>query len=305
MTLWNTNGEQNSTPMFKIALVLLCICLVHAQDDKLYDSGLYSPENTLKFANYLFEQKEYKRAAFEYQRYTFISSSSSDSIDFKIGLCYYQANSMQTAIDYWRSHMNMIADSDWQNKTRFYIAYSLFKQRKFDEENSYVKTILSEKSSGNLIIHARALLFCSRLLQRDWTSAQKHLTGHKTTQLSDTSRSRFKDLLHEGKTLKYKNPLLAASLSSVVPGLGKVYSGRAIDGIFSFLLHGFMFWQAWSGFSQDNIRSTKGWFFSGLGSVFYMGNIYGSYISAKIHNKKLSHAYDNKVYFELRTTFGH
>ncbi|MCD5383470.1 hypothetical protein LR066_01750 [candidate division WOR-3 bacterium] len=83
-----------------------------------------------------------------------------------------------------------------------------------------------------------------------------------------------------------KSPAIAGLLSSVVPGAGKIYSGRSIDGIQSFITVGAAALQAYLGFRKDGIRSIRGWISSSVGVVFYLGNIYGSVIAARIHNEE-------------------
>ena len=58
----------------------------------------YSPENVLKFADFLYEQEDYLRAASEYQRYLFYQPKDSEKIRFRIALCYRLAGKTEQAI---------------------------------------------------------------------------------------------------------------------------------------------------------------------------------------------------------------
>jgi hypothetical protein len=91
----------------------------------------------------------------------------------------------------------------------------------------------------------------------------------------------------EAGSLSYKSPVSAVLLSTVIPGMGKIYCGRTTDGLYSLLLIGLSGWQAYDGFDKDGSKSTKGWIFASLGSVFYLGNIYGYVVSAKIYNRRI------------------
>ena len=80
-----------------------------------------------------------------------------------------------------------------------------------------------------------------------------------------------------------KYPLLAASLSTIIPGTGRMYAGRFLDGLMGLwmvLLPG----TAAYGSLQDG-QSMKGNFFAGITLIFYLGEIYGAYRTAKYYQE--------------------
>ncbi len=79
---------------------------------------------------------------------------------------------------------------------------------------------------------------------------------------------------------KGPSPITAAALSALVPGAGRLYCGRPMEGIYSFVLHGIAAWQAVSGFRRDGTRSGRGWTGVSVGAILYGGNVYGSAVSA-------------------------
>lgn len=99
--------------------------------------------------------------------------------------------------------------------------------------------------------------------------------------------------------VKQKNPALAAAMSAVIPGLGKVYSGRKDEGIAAFMTVGVL-----AGFTAECWikKGPTDWrtiLFGTLGSLFYIGNIYGSYMSVGIYNDTLRDAQNTSVIFNL------
>lgn len=82
------------------------------------------------------------------------------------------------------------------------------------------------------------------------------------------------------------SPLLAAALSTAVPGLGRVYLGRWQEGLTSFLLVGAPAWFAYGGFERDGVESVRGWLLATTTAVFYLGNIYGSWVGAETDRRK-------------------
>ena len=78
-----------------------------------------------------------------------------------------------------------------------------------------------------------------------------------------------------------KSPLLAAGLSTIIPGTGRMYAGRFLDGLMGLwmvLLPG----TAAYGSLKDG-KSIKGNFFAGITLIFYLGEIYGAYRTAKYY----------------------
>jgi len=83
------------------------------------------------------------------------------------------------------------------------------------------------------------------------------------------------------KYLSNKSPILAAGLSAILPGTGRMYSGRFLDGLMGMwmvLLPG----RATYGSLQQG-QSMKGNFFTGITLIFWLGEIYGAYRTAKYY----------------------
>ena len=58
----------------------------------------YAPENVLKFADFLYEQGDYLRAAGEYQRYLFYKPQDTEQIHYKIAVSYRFGGKTEQAI---------------------------------------------------------------------------------------------------------------------------------------------------------------------------------------------------------------
>ncbi len=86
-----------------------------------------------------------------------------------------------------------------------------------------------------------------------------------------------------GKGIPYKNPVVAGILSAVIPGSGRAYSGRLGDGLFSFILIVGSSSLAYSYYEEDKELPAYGLGIFSL--LLYVGDIYGSVISAKLFNK--------------------
>ena len=93
--------------------------------------------------------------------------------------------------------------------------------------------------------------------------------------------ARLRSLAVRGAEMHPPSPLVAATLSAGIPGLGRVYAGRTAEGLFSFVLNAIAIWQCVDGFHDDGRSSVKGWAAGTIGLLLYTGNIYGSAVTAK------------------------
>lgn len=96
-----------------------------------------------------------------------------------------------------------------------------------------------------------------------------------------------------------KSPALAAAASAVVPGLGKVYAGRLAEGVSSFLAVGSLAAITAENWTRHGLKDWKTILFGTVGTIFYIGNIYGSYLSVSIQNEELKDAQDTAILYHI------
>jgi hypothetical protein len=125
--------------------------------------------------------------------------------------------------------------------------------------------------------------------RRGWDPARKELAGAATPAPPDPTvsawREQDRELVRRYDALPRKSPVLAAALSMVVPGLGRVYIGRWPDGLMSFLLIGTTAFLAGQGFYAEGEGSVRGWILGGIAGLLYAGNVYGSAVGAVVQRR--------------------
>ncbi|MBD3338282.1 MAG: hypothetical protein GF353_04205 [Candidatus Lokiarchaeota archaeon] len=289
-----------------IAFLLIIISYTSIYGQNISNSEYYLPTNILKFANYLYENNEYQRAVAEYERYLFSTQGNQDSIHFKIGLCYYLNNQFTKSESKFAQFSQLNPNSRFVADVFFYLAYINYKLKKYKVSTGYISRLQNNHDNSHVIVEKTQLLrIANQLHLRNWTHAEKSLKSISPTSNFLTSKNVLSNYLTEGRQLKSKNKYVAVALSAILPGAGKIYVGKPIDGLFSFVLFSLTTWQSYDGFSENNIKSTKGWIFASIGTAFYLGNIYGSAVAAKIYNQEINHAFDTKISIELSKAFGH
>jgi tetratricopeptide (TPR) repeat protein len=257
-----------------------CICVFAS------DIDYYSPENILKFADYLYQQSDYERSAKEYERYMLSYPQNSDKALYRIGLCYRYLNNTKEAINTFQKIINDYPNSNLKFSTNYQISYSYFVFGQYKESQNYASNLLKDDLTIDQREKLEIILALNYLKQRQWQSANKLLAPYKSSQNQAVDRvlADLQKLSTDGINRKHKSRFLASLMSAIVPGTGKIYCEQYGNGFFSFITVGSTGFLAYRGFEESGMRSVKGWIFGSLFAVFYAGNIYCSGISALAYN---------------------
>ena len=272
--------KQNYFMIRQISLFLILGLL--GLDSSIFSQNLYDEGNTLKFADFLYKTQQYDYATQEYERLIFMDNSSSD---FKLQLirCYRLNNKLSLAetrfIDLYRDSLCFL--NKRQSKEFFAI---LFLKNDLLQAQNYLNCNLRLDNDSRLYFQTSIFL-----LGREWEKANQII------QQDDKLKVQFGPLANNTLNLKHKSPLISASLSTIVPGLGKVYSGYWKDGIIAFVFVMANSFQAYRSFSRYGTHQTFGWVFGGLALGFYSGNIYGSVKAARKFNSQVDEKANSNV----------
>lgn len=113
------------------------------------------------------------------------------------------------------------------------------------------------------------------------------------------SEQNLKEIYTQRYDSKRKSPALAAAASAVIPGLGKIYAGELGEGLSSFLVTGSMAAITAENWIRNGGTNWKTILFGTLSAAFYIGNIYGSYVSVSIHNNDIRNAQDTAILYHI------
>ena len=281
----------NTTQIYKF-LLILCLAIItllpFASAEEPID--YYAPENVRKFADFLYEQGDYLRAADEYQRYLFYKPQDTDQIHYKIAVSYRFGGKTEQAIQGFETLLRMDPESQFASRAYYQIGATYFSQGQFERSVQFLGEALPRITDTRQHAEAEQLIGLSYLKQKRWSEASEVF---KTLQASDVMSIREKavvyhDYAEKGARLSTRSPFLAGTLSTIVPGAGRLYTGRLGDALTSLVTVGITGWQAYDGFRRDGISSAKGWTLGTLCGIFYVGNIYGSVISARVYNRHVA-----------------
>ena len=287
--------------LLKILLITTLLPFTSAEEHIEY----YSPQNIRKFADFLYEQEDYLRAAGEYQRYLFSMSeevSESEQIRYKIALCYRFAGQTEQAIQNFQTLLQTHPDTQFASSAYYQIGVTYFLIDQFKQSSQFLREALPHIADARQHAEAEQLIGLSYLMQKQWSEAGEVF---KTLQGSDVipvkeKASIYHNYAKAGAELPTRSPFLAGVLSTIIPGAGRLYTGfRVGDAVTSLITVGVTGWQAYDGFRRDGLSSVKGWTLGTIGGIFYVGNIYGSVVSARVYNRQVEDEFLTTLSVEL------
>ena len=291
------NNREKLKFAFIFFLSLFFVSVVSAEMPLDY----YSPENVRKFADFLYEEGDYLRAVGEYQRYLFYEPQESEAINYRIAVCYRFGGKTEQAIQSFETLLRTYPESKYISRIYYQIGATYFVMDQFDRSVQFLSEALPRITDSRQHAEAEQLIGLSYLMQKRWSDAGNVFSE---LQASDIMRIREKAVVYNvyaerGADLPTRSPFLAGMLSTIVPGAGRLYTGRLGDALTSLFTVGFTGWQAYDGFRRDGLASAKGWTLGTLCGIFYVGNIYGSVISARVYNRDITDEFLATLFIEL------
>jgi TM2 domain-containing membrane protein YozV len=260
-------------------------CFVFGQSDE--SLNLHSPQNIKRFADYLMTENDYYRASLEYEKISRIAPD--DTISYKIALAKSKGEQYGAALSDFMSLIEkrtIIPEVYLQYfKTLFMAGFDSTLIYRY--ENNFFHQVVYDDISR---LYFLALLRSNRL-SKDETLIPDFFDNEQKHSVSG--------FLERKINPGYKNPYIAALLSAVVPGAGKVYTGRYEEGITALNLTSVFAYLSYSSFEADH--KVRGWLFAGTSFLFYTGNVYGSAASAQIHNAAMNLKFDTDFNFYLKS----
>ncbi|MDI6782117.1 MAG: tetratricopeptide repeat protein [bacterium] len=262
-------------------MLLLCLILFNIENAECgMRNAEFSEEaaGVLAFADNLFDNEDYYRAIGEYQRFIFISDAElTQKARFRIGLCYQKSRQWTAALKYFKGLQTQLPEQI--GHINFEIAKTYYLRGEFQQA---IPIFQSLTNTSPLSDYSQYMLGSCYLKQMDWTKAK---TAFEDINPESSMYSFSQEMLKfaaNGANLPQKSPFAAGIMSMLFPGAGQMYLHRFGDGTFSMLLTLGTAWLGHHYFQQGD--KAAGNILSGLGYVFYAGNIYGAAASAKLIN---------------------
>ena len=255
------------------------------------------------FADSLFQEGDYLNAAHEYKRLLFLypNTPQIDFIAFRVAASYQNAGKLENAIRAYQLLIDTYPGSLLVERAQNNIAQCHVLSGDSEQGLAALKRFLSEHKESNFAPRVHFTLGMLHVDRGEWIQAtdvwnEVFLTYPESpfAKVSDRLARRIKN----ADTLPHRSPMVAGVLSALLPGGGQVYSGRTVDGLYTFVgmvvLGSASFYYADQGRYEVAIPV-------GVLSLFFYGNgIYQSVQSAQVFNVQYEGQFRNQLQQEIR-----
>ncbi len=259
-----------------VLIVLLMFCSLPAAPDS---PDYYSPGSILLFADHLFGEQDYLRAAYEYERYVFLQSEkdpAAPEVLLRTGKAFQCAGEYDRSLDIFATLLNNTAADRFRQLAIYETGLTYFRMARFEESLQFLR----DQPRPALMPDAGRLIGADLMMLGQWQQAEEVLAGYGIS-----STEPLRKIALEGSSMRRKSPLAAALLSALVPGSGKIYAGEFGDGLNSLIFIGLLGTLSALSFRAEGVDSVRGWIYASVGGVLHVGNIYGSVVSARRYNR--------------------
>jgi TM2 domain-containing membrane protein YozV len=275
-----------------IILIGLMFSSTNFAQDSTDNSALLSASNRLKFGNFLFEEKDYLRAATELKEA--LRSIDNDTLRFNYAFSLFKVGRFSEGGDNFKI---LFINPVFSDKSRLMFYESNFFNNDYASfrELTEKKIYLTPRYKDEI----ERLKYISYFFDKvPFPEVNSFINA-----FDDSVQEHISHFYFQKKQMTSKSATTAAIFSTFIPGMGKIYTGEIGDGIVAFLSTAVSAYLTYSNF-KDN-HKFRGWLFSGLTAFFYAGNIYGSAASAQIYNARVQINFEKevKLFFEQRNYF--
>jgi hypothetical protein len=243
-----------------------------------FTQDLYDLGHSRSYAAHLMRSRQYTLAGEEYERLVFLQPTN-DTFRVQLLKAYRLGGQTDRGLQTWTTWTPPTLALTPSRINTEYANLLLFSSRSADALAFAARPGALDSTT------ARRTQLYAQLLQQDWRAAQHSLEAWPGQQPLPY-RPLLASLVESGQNQRYKSPALAAGLSTLVPGLGKVYTRNWKDGLISLVFVGLNGWQSYRRFHREGVDSAWGWVHGGFATGFYLGNIYGSHKAARVFNQR-------------------
>ena len=274
------------SPFFLLCCCSLCLFLFLSFSAQ---SQTFNADDLLGFAQSLFREGDYLNAVHEYQRYLFLypNTAQADFVQLHIAASYQNMGRLDAAIEAYQSLIHNYPQSPFIERARSNIAQCQLLSGNQATSIASLRQFLSDYPRSGLAPRAQFIIATIYMDKKDWAAAVQEWKQVRAT-YSQTPFAEMSDqLIHmaqQAESLPRRSPITAGLLSTFLPGLGQVYSGRYSAGVYSLLGVGTT--AAGTAYYIDQERYQVAIPLGIIGLFFYINSVYKSWQSAKTFNQQ-------------------
>jgi len=270
--------------------------------------NVYSQDfcNDLMFVSHLINTGQYDEAAFCLHKtinQKNLNQSTLDSINYLSGWAAYNQKKLDTSAFYL---LNVSINSQYYYKSHFFAGYDYCYLGDYKKSTAVLDEINEKDSNYFQLKLLEKMGIC--LLQKDYKNYNLYSQKLKYPNYSIAKEKNIlNEIYNHSQCFNPKSIIFAGFLSTIIPGLGKVYAGKLGEGITAFTTVGILAAITMENYIKAGPYNYKTLLFGSLFTVFYIGNIYGSAISIKVYRNEFYKNNEKSILFNihipLRTMF--
>jgi tetratricopeptide (TPR) repeat protein len=278
-------------------LALICLALqwpVHLQALTIDGDRQY------QFAESLFKSNQYRRAAEEYQRFSFFFPGDARRRQalFKAGQAFLLAKDPSAAWD----RFNELTVGDELDtiavESHFMMVECDLQMNQITRAALELNNLILLSDDEEIRNRAYYRLGWLQIDLTDWSAARKAFARISNSRRDHFRIDELEQELDRAGHLPSRSPTLAGTLS-IIPGAGQLYCNRYEDALIAFAVNLGILWAAHDAFDQDQYALGGVLAFIGMG--FYAGNIYGAVGDAHKFNQNRQRQFGESLQRHLVT----
>lgn len=260
----------------------------------------FNLDKHLDFLMYLYEngqQDDFDFAGDKLLSHSNLTIGQKDSVNYIIGIVNFRKKKYNRSLNYLKS---VSEESMYFYKSVFYLSVCHSENLHFDSAFAAIFP-LETGDAENLFQLKTYELAAFSLMKRDYKSFDTLAAKFNS---NDTLLLREEKIIVENqqqlRTLKRKSPIVAGTLSAIIPGLGLAYSGNNGQALAAFIRVAAMGALTIEDYVKLGPKNPQFIIFGSLFSFFYIGNIWGSALSVKIRYDEKVKEIDHNIMVGLR-----
>ncbi|MDY0103635.1 MAG: hypothetical protein RBS07_11930 [Lentimicrobium sp.] len=255
----------------------LLMLLVIFPAKKSRGQDIYDYKHSLVYGKFLINTRQFNLATEEFERLIFMNPFN-DTIKQQLVHAYLMGQQYQTLI--------LRTNTLYTNPVEFPQSVALDYSRAMVMNETPFRLEDFLKQNHNLLQDEKLFLkLNSQLLSYQWDEAEE--TYDSLVSGGNASHLKYDALFRGIHDAKFKKAGIALGMSAIMPGSGKAYTGEWKDGLVALFFVAGSAIQAYRGYNLYGKKSTFFIAYTGLAASFYLGNLYGSFKSARKHNDKI------------------
>ena len=247
-------------------------------------SSAYADDAELRFAESLFQERDYYRAITEYKRFLFLNPESPKAgwVRFRIGESYLEGGKLDAARFAFEDLLKTQKDPRLRRWAFLAMARAFYKRGMLKQSAGVLDQLIPKLEDPDLEGYALYLSGCARLkigaAEKAKSVFESVGADHQLAERAGWLAAQMERM----QDLPEKSPVLAGMLS-IVPGLGHIYLGEYAVAFTAFCWNGLFGFATYDAFQRGYWG--VGALLAALELLWYSGTIYGAVSGAHRYNR--------------------